>query len=68
MKTIFSLPIFLIFLLPTKTLSSISLQENAVCIKFAVGEIDAYKTLEDLGIDIGDYSIGVINTAKIVCA
>ncbi len=41
---------------------------NVVCKSFDAGKMDAYKTLEVLGLEINDYSIGVENTAKIFCA
>ncbi len=68
MKKVLFLPLYLVFLLPIKVLTSSPSQVSAACSKFAAGEIDAYKTLEALGLDIGNYSIGVINTAKIYCA
>ena len=56
------------FLFPTKIYASRSSQVNSVCQSFAAGKIDALKTLEALDLNIDDYSIGVINTAKIFCA
>ena len=40
----------------------------SVCESFSNGKIDAFKTLEALDLDIDDYSIGINNTAKIICA
>ena len=67
MRLILFLPIFLGFLFTTKTVVSRSSQLNVVCNSFLTGEIDAYKTLDALGLNIDDYSIGVNNTAKIFC-
>ena len=61
------LPILLFFLLPTKMQGSTDTKLYSVCESFTAGEIDAYKTLEDLKLDLNDYSIGVNNTAKIFC-
>ena len=68
MRLILFLPIFFGFLFTIKTVASRSSQLNAVCNSFSTGKIDAYKTLDALGLDIDDYSIGVNNTAKIFCA
>ena len=68
MKFLIILPITLGFLFPTKIYASSSSQVNSVCQSFAAGKIDALKTLEALDLNINDYSIGVINTAKIFCA
>ena len=68
MKGIFFLSLFLGFLLPTKIISSRPSRVSAVCHNFVTGEIDAHKTMEALGLDIDDYSIGINNTAKIFCA
>ena len=67
-RALFFLPAYLILLLPSKTISLSSNETITACESFASGEIDAYKTLESLNLDLGDYSIGVINTAKIFCA
>ena len=68
MKIFKFFPIFSIFLLPINALALKSTSVNDACNSFATGEIDAYKTLETLGLDIDDYSIGISNTAKIFCA
>ena len=68
MKLLFSLPIFLCFLLPTKMLATSSSQFNSICESFEAGKIDAHSTLKALELNIDDYSIGVNNTAKIFCA
>ena len=65
---LFSIPVYLILLLPSNTIFLTSTETITACESFATGEIDAYKTLEALNLDLGDYSIGVINTAKIFCA
>ena len=43
-------------------------QVGYFCERFAAGKIDAAKTLEALDLNIDDFSIGVNNTAKIICA
>ena len=43
-------------------------QVSSICESFAAGQIDAYKTLEALDLNIDDYPIGVNNAAKIFCA
>ena len=53
---------------PTKTQASSTYEVGYVCESFATGKIDALETLEALGLNIDDYSIGVSNTAKIFCA
>ena len=68
MSLILFLPTLFGFLFTTKTVVSRSSQSNVVCNSFLTGEIDAYKTLDALGLNIDDYSIGVNNTAKIFCA
>ena len=68
MRLILFLPIFLGFLSTIITVISRLSQLNVVCNIFLTGEIDAFKTLDALGLDIDDYSIGVNNTAKIFCA
>tara|TARA_B100000700_G_scaffold260764_1_gene296347 strand:- start:1470 stop:1676 length:207 start_codon:yes stop_codon:yes gene_type:complete len=65
MKLLLVLPTFLCFLFPTKTQVSRTDKVNSVCKSFADGKIDALKTLQVLDLNIGDYSIGVNNTAKI---
>ncbi len=67
MRFIFFLPISLGFLFPIKNLVSRSSHVNAFCKCFPTGEIDAYNTLDALGLDVEDYSIGINNAAKIVC-
>ena len=68
MKFFFVLPLSLFFLFPTITQASRTYKLNSVCESFAAGQIDAQKTLEALGLNIDDYSIGLTNTAKIFCA
>ncbi len=68
MKSILFLPISLFFLFPTKMQALRTYQVNSVCESYAAGKIDALKTLEALDLNVDDYSIGVNNTAKIVCA
>ena len=68
MKFLLIFPISLSFLLPTKIYALSSNQVNSVCESFAAGKIDALKTIEALDLNINDYSIGVNNTAKIVCS
>ncbi len=68
MKFLLIFPISLSFLLPTKIYALRSNQVNSVCESFAAGKIDALKTIEALDLNINDYSIGVNNTAKIVCS
>tara|TARA_B100000579_G_scaffold426774_1_gene434452 strand:+ start:573 stop:779 length:207 start_codon:yes stop_codon:yes gene_type:complete len=68
MKLLLFFSIFLSFLLPTKTQASRTYQLSSVCESFAAGKIDALKTLEALDMKIDNYSIGLNNTAKIVCA
>ena len=48
--------------------ASVISQVNSICEKFHAGKTDAFKTLDALGLNIHDYSIGVNNTAKIFCA
>ena len=43
-------------------------QVSSICESFAAGKIDALKTLEALDLNIDDFSIGMNNTAKIICA
>ncbi len=68
MKLLLVLPISFCFLFPTKTQASRTDQFSSVCESFAAGKIDAAKTLEALDLNIDDFSIGVNNTAKIICA
>ena len=68
MKFLIVLPIAFCFLFPTKIQASGSPQLNSVCESFKSGEIDAFKTLEALDLNIEDYSIGLNNAAKIFCA
>ena len=68
MKLLFVLPISFCFLFTTKTQVSRTYQLSSVCESFAAGKIDALKTLEALDLNIDDFSIGVNNTAKIICA
>ena len=68
MKLLLVLPIFFCFLFPTKTQASRTYLVNSVCESFEAGKIDALKTLEALDLSIDDYSIGLNNTAKIICA
>ena len=68
MKLLLFLPISFCFLFPTKTQASRTDQVSSVCDSFAAGKIDSLKTLEALGLNIEDYSIGVNNAAKIFCA
>ena len=67
MKIHFILPLFLFFLLPVKIQGTTSSEFNSSCDRFLAGEIDAFKTLEDLELNLHNYSIGVNNTAKIFC-
>ena len=68
MKLLLVLPISLCFLFATKTQASRNYQVSSVCESFAAGKIDALKTLEDLDLNVDDFSIGVNNAAKIFCA
>ena len=68
MKLLLVMQIFLFFSFPTKTNASSTYQIKVVCDSFAAGNIDAYKTLEALDLNVDDYSIGVNNTAKIFCS
>ena len=67
MKFFFVLPLSLCFLFPTKTQASRTYKLDSVCESFAAGKIDALKTLQAWDLDIDDYSIVLINTAKIFC-
>ena len=68
MKLLLVLPISLCLLFPTKTQASRTDQVSSVCESFSAGKISGAKTLEALGLNIDDFSIGVENTAKIFCA
>ena len=68
MKLLLVLPISFCLILPMKTQASRTHQANSVCESFSSGKIDALKTLESLDLNINNYSIGVNNTAKIICA
>ncbi len=68
MRFLIVLPVTLSFLFPTKMYASRSSQVDSVCQSFAAGKIDALTTLEELDLNLKDYSIGVTNTAKIFCA
>tara|TARA_Y100000589_G_C26726526_1_gene455925 strand:- start:331 stop:537 length:207 start_codon:yes stop_codon:yes gene_type:complete len=68
MKLLLLMQIFLFFSFPTKTYASRTYQIKTACESFAAGNIDAYKTLEALDLNVDDYSIGVNNTAKIFCS
>ena len=68
MKLFLVLPISFCFLFTAETQASRTDQVGSVCESFAVGKIDAFKTLEALDLNIDDYSIGVNNAAKIFCA
>ncbi len=68
MKLLIVLPISFFFLFSSKTQASRTDQVSYVCESFAAGKIDALKTLEALDLNIDDYSIGVNNAAKIICA
>ncbi len=67
MKLLFVLPISFCLLFSTKIEASRTDQVSTTCESFAAGQIDAINTLKALGLNIGDYSIGVNNTAKIFC-
>jgi len=49
-------------------LASTFFQLNSVCDRFDAGELDAHMTLEALELNIYEYSIGVNNTARILCS
>ena len=68
MKLTLVLPLTLFILSPIKIQASKIYKVNSVCESFVAGKIDAFKTLEALDINIEDYSIGVNNSAKILCA
>ncbi len=62
------LTIFFVLFLPIKTQGSSFSYLSTTCNSFDAGEIDAFKTLEALDIEIDDYSIGINNTVKIFCS
>ena len=68
MKFFLVLQISFCFLFPIKTQASRTAHANSVCESFAAGKIDALQALEALDLNIDDYSIGVNNTARILCA
>ena len=68
MKLFLVLQIFLCFLFPKKTTASTTYKVSSVCESFESGKIDPLKTLDALDLNIYDYSIGLNNTAKIICA
>ena len=68
MKLILVLQLLLFFSFTPKNYASRNYQIRTVCERFTTGKIDAYKTLEDLELNVDDYSIGVNNTAKIFCS
>ena len=63
-----NLSIALALLIPAKTFALKTPQMTFVCKSFAEGQIDAYKTLKALNIEIDNYSIGINNIAKISCS
>ena len=67
MKVLFIFHLFIFFLSPTTIRASRTYPIISVCESFEAGEIDARKTLEILEINTDDYSIGLNNTAKILC-
>ena len=67
MKLFFVFQIFLLFSFPVRNFALGTDNLKLICESFAAGKIDAYKTLEALRLNAEDYSIGVNNTAKIVC-
>tara|TARA_Y100001968_G_C18846482_1_gene476030 strand:- start:300 stop:506 length:207 start_codon:yes stop_codon:yes gene_type:complete len=68
MKLLILLPFSLCFLIPTKIQAQKNHQIRVVCESFATGKIGALKTLEELDLEVEDYSIGINNTAKIFCS
>ena len=67
MKFQFLFLLILCLLFPIKTKAK-SPQFNSVCKSFLTGEIDAFKTLDALNLNIDYYSLGVNNTVKIYCS
>ena len=65
MKLFLVLTISFSFLFSTKTLESRIEQVSSVCESFVTGKINSLKTIEALGLNNDDYSIGINNTAKI---
>tara|TARA_Y100001968_G_scaffold116440_1_gene105811 strand:- start:324 stop:530 length:207 start_codon:yes stop_codon:yes gene_type:complete len=68
MKSILVFTVSLIFLFPSKTFAKKSNEAILACKSFAAGEIDAHQTLKVLKLNVNNYSIGVRNTAKILCS
>mgnify|MGYP001349262229 CR=1 FL=1 len=68
MRTYLAIPLVLMILIPISTSASNTSQVDLICKSFSAGEVDAYKTLEALTLELNDYSIGVNNTAKIFCS
>tara|TARA_Y100001968_G_scaffold62646_1_gene53332 strand:+ start:538 stop:744 length:207 start_codon:yes stop_codon:yes gene_type:complete len=68
MKILLIFSISLAFLAPAETFAKKSNQAISACKSFAVGVIDAHKTLEILKLNVNNYTIGVNNTAKIFCS
>ena len=68
MKSILVFTVSLIFLFPSKTFAKKSNEAILACKSFTAGEIDAHQTLDVLKINVNNYSIGVKNTAKILCS
>ena len=67
MKLVLVLPIYFCLLFPTRLQASKTYNYTYVCESFTSGKIDAIKTLKALNQNINNYSIGVNNTAKILC-
>tara|TARA_B100000579_G_scaffold308267_1_gene257976 strand:+ start:85 stop:291 length:207 start_codon:yes stop_codon:yes gene_type:complete len=68
MKSLLIFTVSLFFLFPSKTFAKKSNESILACKSFAAGEIDAHQTLKVLKLNINNYSIGVKNTAKILCS
>ena len=68
MKSLIVFTVSLIFLFPSKTFAKKTNEAILACKSFAAGEIDAHQTLKVLKLNINNYSIGVKNTAKILCS
>ena len=64
MKLFLVLPISFSFFFFTKTLESRIEQVSSVCESFVTGKINSLKTIEALGLNTDNYSIGINNTAK----